>query len=214
MSAVYQLYNLVDPRNNEVFYVGIGQKGRAQSHLGTTKNMIRNGSKLKGRHVRIAELLEAGLEHAVVIVKTGMTKDQALADEIAMIEKLGRADQGRGPLLNRTKGGQWIADCPRTEEWLANMSASQKIAQNNPATKAAKSKALLGRKRTPEQVENIRQSQLAIGDRVSKARMGAGNPAAKPCIVNGVRYGSQTDAANALGVKPWMLRKKFKVDQI
>lgn len=212
METIYELYLLSDTRTDEIFYVGIGKKGRSTSHLPTTRNLLRKGSNLKGRHIRIAELISCGLEPQVTVVKKGLTKEAAMKKEIDLIAKLGRVDQGKGPLLNKTKGGQWISDCPRTPEWLANMSASQKIAQNDPSTKAAKSKALKNRKRTPEQVENIRQSQLAIRNKISVARQGAGNPMAKRCRINGIIYNSMKDAAIALDVKPWQLRRKFSVE--
>lgn len=212
MERIYELYVLCDPRDSEIFYVGIGKKGRSTSHLPTTRNLLRRGSTLKGRHIRIAELIAENLVPTILTLETGLTKLEALDKEISKIAEIGRADQNKGPLLNKTRGGQWISDCPRTPEWISNMSISQKKAQNSVATKKAKSNALKGLKRTPEQIENIRRSQLAISDKVSKARQGSGNPMAKACIVNGVRFASMKDAAKELGVKPWQLRRKFTVD--
>lgn len=212
MERIYELYVLCDPRNNEFFYVGIGKKGRSTSHLPTTRNLLRRGSTLKGRHIRIAELIAENLSPTVLTLETGLTKLEALDKEISKIAEIGRADQYKGPLLNKTRGGQWITDCPRTAEWINNMSISQKKAQNTATTKKAKSDALKGLKRTPEQIENIRQSQLAISDKVSKARMGSGNPMAKKCRINGITYGSLTEAAIKLDVKPWLLRKRFNVE--
>lgn len=206
-----QVYFLSDPFTEEVFYVGIGQPGRSKAHVGYVKTVLRRDSTSifhHPRHAKIASLLKSGHEPLVSIVHEGLSKNEARASEVAYIAYYGRADLGTGPLLNRTKGGEWISDCPRSEEWLKRMSDSAKIAQNRPEVKALKSSKLKGLKRTPEQIENNRQGQLRISATKSQQRTGAGNPAAKRCTVNGVEYGSIADAARALGIKTHHLRGK------
>jgi hypothetical protein len=207
-----QVYFLSDPFTEEVFYVGIGQPGRSKAHVGYVKTALRKDSTSifhHPRHAKIAELLKVGHEPLISIAHDGLSKNEARASEVAYIAYYGRADLGTGPLLNRTKGGEWISDCPRTEEWLKNMASSARVAQNRPEVKALKSAKLKGQKRTAEQVENNRQGQLKIRDKISKDRMGGGNPNAKSCTINGVLYGSKTEAARALGLKPWTLVRKY-----
>lgn len=208
-----QVYVLLHPDTQEPFYVGMGKPGRAFSHVPAARRLTRQGKQLAGRHLIIQELLECNKLPITKILHEGLTKEQARRLEIKLIAKLGRRDLGTGPLTNRTKGGEWINDCPRTPEWLERMSASQRRVQNTEEVKALKSKALRGQKRTPDQVENIRQGQVAISEKVSLARRGSGNPAAKRCIVNGIEYGSLTDAAIALGLgdRPWQLGRKFAI---
>lgn len=212
-----QVYWLFDPLTNTPFYVGIGKPGRSGVHVASVKRDISLGKTINPRntrHLHIAKLLDCGVEPIVEILHTDLSKEEARQIEISLIAELGRLDQGKGPLTNRTKGGEWICDIVRDEEWLRKMSESNKISQNRPEVKLAKSIKMKGQKRTPEQVQNIRNAQLAIGHITSEKRMGSKNPSAKPVIVNGVLYGSCIDAANALGIgkTPWQLRRKFKVE--
>lgn len=199
-----QVYFLHDPLTNEVFYVGIGKPGRAFTHVPKVRNDLSRGvTKWKSpRHQRIASILERGAEPRVELVHEGLTKEAAKKRETSYIAKFGRLDLGTGCLTNRTKGGEWINDCPRTEEWLHRMSESGKVAQNRPDVKALKSKALKGKKRTAEQTERIKTSQLALlasGD----------HPKAKQCVVDGVAYPSIRAASRMLGIPYASMRAKL-----
>lgn len=199
-----QVYFLVDPTLDVVFYVGIGKPGRSGTHVPKVRNDMKRGvqSWKSPRHERIAKLLLEGHTPQVVIAHSGVSKDEAKQLETQYIAQFGRLDLGTGCLTNRTRGGEWINDCPRTPEWRARQSAASLVSQNRPATKALKSQALKGRKRTAAQVENIRAGQLLIRDEVSRKRTGAGNPAAKPCMIDGKYYPSMKDAALALDIEP------------
>ena len=98
----------------------------------------------------------------------------------------------------------------RTPLWLENLSHSEKIAQNRPEVKLKKSLALSGQVRTSLQVENIRQGQLKIRGEVSKKRIGAGNPAAKKCNINGTEYLTLGLACDSLGLTRRQLSKLLK----
>lgn len=201
------LYFLKNPLTCEVFYVGIGLPGRKSIH---TKKVAK-GFTIKQHDLKslyIKGLLDTGQAPIEETVHPGLSKNHARMLERQYIAHYGRLDLGTGQLTNRTSGGEWINDCPKTDEWKKNASASQLKVQNTAETKAKKSKALKGLKRTPEQIEHIRLSQLLIRDQVSKARMGGSNPAAKPCYVNGALYPSIGDAAQALGAKRHHLRSK------
>jgi hypothetical protein len=211
-----QVYFLRDPSTAEVFYVGIGKPGRAFAHTAYVKTAIRKTGTptfRSKRHQRILEIITDGNLPVVEIVHDGISKTEAQDLEISYIARFGRMDLGTGKLTNATRGGEWINDCPRTDEWRQRMSEAGKIAQNQPETKALKSAALKNKKRTPAQIENIRQAQLAIRDVVAEKRTGGGNPAAKKCCVNDIEYPSLTDAAIALGFgdRPWMLKRRYQV---
>lgn len=99
----YYVYELWDPRSNEVFYVGKGSGSRAWSHERSARN-TKNPTSHKQR--RIKNILE---ENQSVIVKIVFeTKDETAAfrEEIDLIAKYGRADCKKGPLLNQTDGGE------------------------------------------------------------------------------------------------------------
>jgi hypothetical protein len=200
MTANCQVYFLRDPRTGDVFYVGIGKPGRANAHVPMTRRLLRTHKKIVGRHLTIANLFQVGLLPQVEIVHENLTKDDAKQLEIGYIARLGRKDIGTGILDNRTSGGEWINDCPRNQEWLERMSVAGKIAQNRPETKALKSTALKNKKRTADQIENIRQGQLSIRESVSEKRMGSNNPAAKKCVFMGKEYGSIRDASLDTGI--------------
>jgi hypothetical protein len=141
-----------------------------------------------GRYLLIAELLSLNLLPIIEIVHE-LSKNDAAIKEISYISQFGRIDLGTGRLTNRTRGGEWINDCPRTPEWLSKMSISNKIAQNTPETKLLKSIALKGQKRTAEQSERIKHAQLKL-----KAE---GHGRAQRCVVDGVEYLSKRDAQRA-----------------
>lgn len=198
-----QVYFLIDPRSLDVFYVGIGNAGRAEVHIATTKNKLRKGLPLHhGRHVIIADLLSAGLSPTIQIVHDHLSKDEAKRLEVEYIAKLGRIDLGTGKLTNRTRGGEWINDCPRTAEWLERMSISNLRAQNTAETKYLKSIALKGKKRTAEQCERIRQSQLAA--------RGSASSRAVACTVDGVEYASMREARRELNITAAKLSQLLK----
>jgi len=208
----YQVYFLEHPLTHEVFYVGMGRPGRVSFHA----KHVANGGVIKANDVKsqlIKEIQVEGLAVRERILHDGMSKQEASDKEREYIAKFGRLDLGTGQLTNKTSGGAGSRDVIRTDEWRAHQSASLKIAQNRPDVKAKKSAAQTGKKRTPEQMERIKQSRPGIAEKPSKQRQGGGNPAAKPCIIDGVLYPSGKDAAIALGVDPWKLKKLFKVER-
>lgn len=217
-STNYQVYFLTDPSSKHVFYVGIGNPGRATAHTAYVRNRLVAGRSLDPRNTRhqyIAELLHRGIEPLVTIEHDKISKGDAKRLEIEYIALFGREDLGRGKLKNRTSGGEWIVDCPRNALWLERMSASAKIAQNRPEVKAAKSAKLKGQKRSKEQIERIRQSQLVIREMTSQKRRGDANPNAKRIRIDGVEYGSFVEAAKVLTPgKPWQLRRKFRIEEL
>jgi hypothetical protein len=76
----YYVYLYVDPRTDEVFYVGQGCGNRAFSHL-----------RAKGESSKvdvIKELAKLGFEPRIEILKCGLTEDQALLVEATAIDLL------------------------------------------------------------------------------------------------------------------------------
>ena len=89
----YYVYAYVDPRTEEIFYVGKGCRGRALAHLDQAQECEKTR--------RIAELRTAGLEPQIDILAHGMDDEEtALRVEGAVIDVL---RPGR-KLTNRVRG--------------------------------------------------------------------------------------------------------------
>jgi hypothetical protein len=103
--------------NGEIFYVGVGEPTRPyetkhrNNHWNNTVNKI-------------------GYE--VVIIKEGLTWEEACEWEISEIRRIGRRDLGLGPLVNMTDGGEGTQGVIITEERKKNVSEGTKNAMKNP----------------------------------------------------------------------------------
>jgi len=85
---MYYVYYLIDPRDNVVFYVGKGTKGRMNYH----ENYVKSGKPIKSsrpKFNKIKEILDAGYE--VIKLKVFETDDELLAytTEIEHINAIG-----------------------------------------------------------------------------------------------------------------------------
>ncbi|MDO4378226.1 MAG: hypothetical protein Q4C64_03620 [Erysipelotrichia bacterium] len=99
----YYVYELIDPRNGHVFYVGMGKGNRVFQHAkgiikddgfgqknnksGTTQEIVDDELEQKNNKSRtIQEIINEGLEVMYVIVRYGMDKSTALEVEAALID--------------------------------------------------------------------------------------------------------------------------------
>ena len=81
----FYVYALIDPRNNQVFYIGKGIGNRVFSHeIESGKSPKSEKAKLK----RIQEIEAAGFDVNRVIVNWSMTESEAFAAEAALINML------------------------------------------------------------------------------------------------------------------------------
>lgn len=81
----FYVYALIDPRNNQVFYIGKGIGNRVFSHeIESGKSPKSEKAKLK----RIQEIDAAGFDVKRVIVNWSMTESEAFAAEAALINML------------------------------------------------------------------------------------------------------------------------------
>lgn len=79
----FYVYVYIDPRNYEEFYYGKGKGSRKNAHL----NSNADTEKTK----RIAAIRKAGLEPIIRVVARGLTEDEALLVEKALLHKLGKS---------------------------------------------------------------------------------------------------------------------------
>jgi hypothetical protein len=102
-SKNYYVYALIDPRNNEIFYIGKGKGGRYKSHLKETLKNHTNYAKFK----RIREIYERGYKVETEILFPYLEKETSYQLEKIIIYKLGREKLLEGSLTNVIPGGRW-----------------------------------------------------------------------------------------------------------
>ncbi|MWW25056.1 LEM-3-like GIY-YIG domain-containing protein [Algibacter lectus] len=99
----YYVYGLIDPRNNEYFYIGKGKGSRYDSHFKELPKDIKNIFKYN----RIKEIESENLQVKVDFLFLHLTESTAFHLEKIIIYKIGRESFKEGNLLNFTPGGLW-----------------------------------------------------------------------------------------------------------
>jgi|688.fasta_scaffold231022_2 hypothetical protein len=92
----YYVYKHINPTDNKIFYIGMGNGNRAKQINGRSKFW----TNVYKKHGRIVE-----------IIMDGLTKDEAHAIEKFYIQLLGRRNEGTGNLVNLGEGGESIWNC-------------------------------------------------------------------------------------------------------
>ncbi len=100
----YYVYYLIDPRDDQPFYVGKGKRARLYNHV---REVLNESYKVNTPKVqRIQEIIKQGRDVTHKIVKYFNTSKMAQRFEIKEIKRIGRADLGTGPLLNLKSGDE------------------------------------------------------------------------------------------------------------
>jgi len=110
----FYVYAHLNPLTNEIFYIGKAQGKRAYYKHGRTKLWYETVKK----YGYIVDILEEGL-----------TEDEAFEREMWYIEKIGRLDLGKGPLVNLTDGGRTNSGAivsDETKEKLSKVNTGKK----------------------------------------------------------------------------------------
>ena len=105
----YYVYVIIDPSNNQPFYVGKGSGDRMYRHkYDAMQKSKQDGSYVnnKPHHQHIRYLLEHDHDLKYEQICTNCSNTQALNEERKLIERLGRKVVNTGPLLNISRGGQ------------------------------------------------------------------------------------------------------------
>lgn len=95
----YYVYGLVDPRNNNLFYIGKGKGNRVFEHE-LESILSPNSSRLKLK--TIADIKAAGLDVVKIIINSNLTESEAFAAEAALINVFNY--MGDGELTNIASG--------------------------------------------------------------------------------------------------------------
>lgn len=78
----FYMYGLIDPRNNQLFYIGKGKDNRVFEHEKESINSI-DSDKLKLK--TILEIKNAGLEVKKIIINSNLTEQEAFVAEASLI---------------------------------------------------------------------------------------------------------------------------------
>jgi len=98
----YYVYGLIDPRNNEYFYIGKGKGNRHVSHF-TNRDFDQNTLK----NQRISEIENEFKKPKAEILFADLDEETAYEIEAIIIFKLGRQILFEGTLTNLVPGGKW-----------------------------------------------------------------------------------------------------------
>lgn len=194
VSGDYYVYNYIDPRNGEVFYIGKGRKNRAWDHLrAAQRNCPYSYKRNRIKHNLIRKILSTGLTPIIHISPSSLSEKEALDIEDWLIKTIGTLLDRTGPLTNIVRN-QWCRDYSNTSPFK-KISEKQKIAWANPLSghnttgKEYRSNKWEGNKNPifndhrnwKERYGEERSKQ--IRNFLSKARTGSGNARAKQWIL-------------------------------
>ena len=120
MNDRFYVYCLIDPRDNDVFYVGKGCGHRMFLH----EKLVKKGI-LTNNNILLTKKIQSILnDNKNVIYKklyTGLSSENAILKEINVIKSLGRVDLKTGNLFNLTDGGEGIINISQeTRQKLSN----------------------------------------------------------------------------------------------
>ncbi|NBW58036.1 GIY-YIG nuclease family protein [bacterium] len=174
----YYVYQLIDPRNNEPFYIGEGKENRAWSHL-----IFKSGCNNPHKDRVIRKIQSLGLQVIVEIVQKDLSKVESIRLEEALISKIGIdkltniCPNANPPLLFGEKNGFYgkthteenkkkCGDSNRgrntkTEAGSNSISNAMKIRWEDPILRENQINALKsrkGEKRSPEALESYKKS--------------------------------------------------------
>ena len=151
----FYIYALFRHDSGEPFYIGKGRGTRIIITMYSSSSTNRHKTRI------IDRAKKSGRECASVILQSGLSEDVAHLYERAWIAALGRRDQGRGPLVNLTDGGEGASGAvngPCTDETKAKIRAKNKGKKPSPQCIAAGIVANYGKKQSDETKQKRRDA--------------------------------------------------------
>ena len=137
------------------YYIGKGKRARED----VSKIQV-----IGSRGTRMRDLLPDDPKQ-IIVLKDGLSEEEALGLEIKLIAFYGRADKGNGCLLNQTDGGEGTTGYEYTEELrekrknqLTGNTYGSRVDWNDPQVRANHAEGL--RRRKPYEMTQARRQQL------------------------------------------------------
>jgi hypothetical protein len=194
----FYVYHLVDGETNTPFYVGKGKGGRLYEHLNS--NGDRSGPILKRK---IKKMINDGKSIVERIIKNNLTEKEAHKLEKSEIKKYGRLDNGTGVLCNMTDGGDGFAGREKSKKEREQI--RQRMLTNNP---------FKGKKHTAETKKKIANREYIRGNNhhfsnptKTSFKSGKDHPFSHQVKINGITYGSISEAARELKTSNYHIKK-------
>lgn len=140
----FYTYLYTDPSRNEPIYVGKGKDNRAYVHL----------KRKDSCHFinRLQKMKREGIEPVITFLCKDVDEELAFLCEVMAIEKYGRKDLGKGPLLNLTDGDDGTSGYKHTDEDKQRIRDKHIGMKHTEKTKKLISELQIGKTHTPESV--------------------------------------------------------------
>jgi len=140
---MYYVYELIDPRNNKVFYVGKGKYKRMYYHY----NIVNNNKNLINKHLenKLKQLINENLKPKYKKIFESENEQECFKKEIKKIKEIGKEN-----LCNLTNGGESNGGFIFSEKTKL-LKSKQTSGSGNP---------MYGKKHNPETIEKIRNKML------------------------------------------------------
>lgn len=161
----FYVYHYCDPESGTPFWVGKGCRRRAYQHLSQSKNP-HHKSYDTFFYRKLRKMLLFGINPDIKIVKDQLKEEEAFDLEMSDIKRIGRRDQGKGPLTNLTDGGEGASGHKHTEETKRKVSEANLGKVISKETRQRLREANLGKKHTEE--SKLRMSNSHLGKTLSE----------------------------------------------
>lgn len=194
-------------------YVGKGKGERWRMHALCARRGVSRNKWLERIFVKANYKLD------VVKIQEGLTDEEAISLEIALIAEIGRANKKRGPLVNFTDGGDGISGSVRSRQTIEKIAASNRGKKRSPETCARlreiklgtkqsaetiekKAAAIRGRAKSPEHAQRLRDALIRTSEirRIAISKAHKGRPknaleiASKPLMQKGHKKSEEQKA--------------------
>lgn len=149
MTGEFYVYGYFDAQSGAPFYIGKGKGARLHHHL---KEAANPNTKDKNNHKirKIRKHICCGVDPVIKIIDRNLSESVAFELEEFLINEIGRADLGKGPLTNMSNGGEGLVGLVR------DMSGDK----NPNYGKRGEKSIWWGKSHTEETKEKIRLSQV------------------------------------------------------
>ena len=195
---IFYVYKHINPKDNEIFYIGMGKDNRAWT--------IHSRNKWWNNYVN-----KNGFE--VEIICDNMSRQNALELEITLISFYGRKCHSLGPLLNLSDGGETCMGYTHSQEWKDEQSKLRTGKKLKPLSEEAKSKISqkqLGKQKSSNKI--VRQYDLE-GNLIQIFR--SSSEAKKETGINGISEnatGYKNNHWKSVGGYVWIYEKDYTAE--